>query len=313
MGTKDRRVIAFAIVALLLAPRSVRADDGSAVIITVGAAGDPSYAPTFRAAAQAWRTAATQAGARIITIGDGPVTMGTDRDSLRDAIAGELGRETGLLWIILLGHGTDDGRTARFNLRGPDLAASDLAAWIKGARRPLVIIDTTAASASFIKPLTGPNRIIISATRSGRERSATRLNTLMPLAINDPAADLDKDGQTSVWEAFVAASTRADLAFSSAGLIPSEHALLDDNGDGQGTAVADLRSTTTEGTRARQVHLVPSAPERALSPEQKKRRDDLEQRIADLRARREALAEADYYTRLEPLLLALARLVTAKP
>ncbi len=309
------RAAFMATLAMLTTTSMASADDGPAVIIAKGDSGDSTYAPTFQAAAQAWRAAATQAGARITTIGDAPVTPSTapDRDRLHDAISKELSHETGLLWIILLGHGTDDGRTARFNLRGPDLAASDLADWLKTTRRPLVIIDTTAASASFIKPLAAPNRIIITATRNGRERSATRFNALMPLAITDPGADLDKDGQTSLLEAFVAAAKRADLAFSSAGLIPSEHALLDDNGDGQGTPVADLAAKSADGARARQIHLSPSTPERALSAEKRKRRDDLEQRITDLRARRDSLAEADYYARLEPLLLSLARLMTTKP
>lgn len=65
---------------------------------------------------------------------------------------------------------------------------------------------------------------------------------------------------------------------------------------------------SADGLRAHQLHLIPSTHERALSPEVRARRDDLERSIAALRDRKSKLAEDDYYTRLETLMVELARL-----
>ena len=105
--------------------------------------------------------------------------------------------------------------------------------------------------------------------------------------------------------------------------LATEHALLDDNGDGMGTP-ADWfrgvravkraeRGTSLDGLRAHQVHLIRSAPEQRLSPAQRARRDELEQAIARLRESKSKLTEDEYYGQLEKLLLELARLAEAPP
>ena len=54
--------------------------------------------------------------------------------------------------------------------------------------------------------------------------------------------------------------------------------------------------------------LVKNAFERRLSPEQREKRDGLERQVVELRRSRDKLEEADYYKKLEALLLELARL-----
>src|SRR5213076_1421481 len=133
-----------------------------------------------------------------------------------------------------LGHGTFDRRSAKFNLRGADLSADELAKWLAPVHRPLVVIDAASASGPFIKALSGPDRVIVTATRSGDEQNATRFGGFLADAVSDPLADLDKDGQTSLLEAFLVAAKRVDASYTEAGLLATEHALLDDNGDGLG-------------------------------------------------------------------------------
>src|ERR1019366_7106008 len=127
-----------------------------------------------------------------------------------------------------------DGHSTKFNLRGPDISATDLAAALKPCLRPLAVIDCASASGPFINALSGPNRVIITATRSGSEVNATRFGGYLAKAIADPAADLDKDGQTSLLEAFLLASRETQQFYREAGRLATEHALLDDNGDGLG-------------------------------------------------------------------------------
>jgi hypothetical protein len=104
--------------------------------------------------------------------------------------------------------------------------------------------------------------------------------------------------------------------------LATEHALLDDNGDGLGTPAEWFRgtratkkakdSTALDGTRARQFHLVRSDAEARLTPEQRARRDELEVAVEALRETKAKVPEADYYRELERLMLELARVYTPK-
>src|SRR5207237_484377 len=132
-------------------------------------------------------------------------------------------------------HGTFDGKEARFNLRGPDLSTADLSLWLKPFQRRLVLIDTSAASAPFLNKLSAGNRVIVTATRSANEQTLARCGQHLAEPTTSPEADLDKDGQVSILEAFLTASRRTIEFYKLEGRLASEHALLDDNGDGLGT------------------------------------------------------------------------------
>ena len=66
-----------------------------------------------------------------------------------------------------------------------------------------------------------------------------------------------------------------------------------------------------DGDLAAQKVLVKNAYERLLTPEQTKARDALERQVVELRRSKSSLDEADYYGKLEALLLELARLYDA--
>jgi hypothetical protein len=308
-----------ALVAALVAATAATAaapptDARTSVVLVVGAGGTPEYAARFNGWAERWKEACKKADAELTVVGlDG----GAERQRLSEVVAREVARPAGELWLVLLGHGTFDGRTAKFNLRGPDLAAEELASWLKPTRRPLVVIDASPASAPFLKALSGPERVIVSATGSGREQNATRLGGVLAETIVDPQADLDKDGQTSLLEAFLVAAKRVEASYSDAGLLASEHALLDDNGDGLGTGAAlyqglrpgkSKENAPPDGRRAHQLHLVRSAPERAMPAEARRRRDQLELEILKLRDTRGKISDDEYYRKMEPLVLEMSRL-----
>jgi hypothetical protein len=297
--------------------KEVEAVDRATVLLVIGAEGEAEYKTQFSAQVPLWQKVAAQAGAKSVVIGNDTATEGaTDYDRLKRALETE-SKTGGELWVVLIGHGTYDGKDAKFNLRGPDLTATDLAAWLKPFTRPLAVINTASASAPFIGKLAGANRVVITATRTGNEQNFARFGPYLAEAMGDPKSDLDQDGQTSLLEAFLSASARVKEFYKTEGRLATEHALIDDNGDGLGTPAEWFRGTRAtkkakdgaalDGTRARQFHLVRSAAEARLTTEQRARRDALEQQVETLRETKAKLGEDEYYGKLEALMLALAR------
>jgi hypothetical protein len=192
-----------------------------------------------------------------------------------------------------------------------------LALWLQPFHRPLAIINTASGSAPFLNKLSATNRVIITATRSGYEQNYARFGNYFAELLTDPAADLDKDGQVSLLEAFLAASRRATEFYKTEGRLVTEHALLDDNGDGLGTPAEwfqGLRATKkakdkgeVDGIQARYFCLVPNEEERQLTSDQRTRRDALERQVLLYREKKASVPEDQYYRELERLLLELAR------
>jgi hypothetical protein len=308
----------------VLAPLTHAAADRPTVLIVIGAEGEPEFGRAFTQSADRWAAAAKQTGAALLQVGRDPASESpADKDKLKSLLAAESKTESHPLWLVLIGHGTYDRREAKFNLRGPDLSDQELNEWLRPLRRPIAVINCASASAPFLTRLSAPNRVVVSATQSGGEIHFTRFGDHLSAAIADPAADLDKDGQTSLLEAFLAASHRVAEFYKQEGRLATEHALLDDNGDARGTpadwfqgtrvAKASKDNTPPDGPRAHQWHLLPTAAERALPPDRRAKRDHLELQIESLRARKPTLPEPDYYAQLELLLLDLARVYQSAP
>jgi len=202
-------------------------------------------------------------------------------------------------------------------LRGPDVSASELALWLRPFRRPLALINTASASAPFLNALSATNRVVITATRSGHEQNATRFGQYLAEAITDPQADLDKDGQISLLEAFLTASRQTSEFYKIEGRLATEHALLDDNGDGLGTPAEWFRglraikrpkeNAALDGPLAQRFHLIRNDSERRLTAAQRTQRDSLEQAVLLHQEKKPQLPEEEYYNQLEKLLLELAR------
>ena len=317
---------------------SVHAADAPPVkptmIVVVGAGGAPQYEAMFADWSDRWIAAAAKAGYQIVTIGrdaeppDQPTGPGqtdkssqtdqTDKKRLRAAID-ESAKTPGVdLWLVLIGHGTYDRREARFNLRGPDVSAKDLADWIIPVDRPMAIINSAAASAPFLTALSHAKRVVIASTKSGAEQNFARFGDFLSQAISDPTADLDKDDQTSLWEAYLKASRRTAEFYSTDGRLQTEHALLDDNGDGQGVRSDQFRGLIPlertsdgkplDGQYAHQWHLLRNPVDAALPPDVLKKRDALELSILQLRDRKKAMPQDEYLAQLENLLVELAEL-----
>jgi len=313
------------LIGLLSLSPTLRADEptksNSSLIVVIGASGTPQYEISFYQWSERWDAAAKEAGMNVTIIGrhrgEGKAEV-TDLDLFKQAIGAAEKESTGALWIVLIGHGTFDRRQAKFNLRGPDFSATELVEWLKPVQRPMAVIDCSSASGPFVPLLSGSNRVVVTATKGGGEINFARFGDHLSQAINDPAADLDKDHQTSLWEAFLMASRRTAEYYDTDGRIATEHALLDDNGDKQGVRADQFRGLVPlvkptggnplDGRRAHQWHLVPNAAEARLAPQDRARRNELELAIEQLRDRKDDLKPTDYLEQLERLLVSLAEL-----
>lgn len=295
------------------------------VLVVVGAGGEEEYARQFRAWADRWRQAAARGGAICVCLGLDDEALDAqsqrpivDHDALAHRLTDERRQGPAPLWLVLIGHGTFDGKTAKFNLRGPDVSAPELRDWLAAIERPVAVIDCASASGPFINELSAPGRVVATATKSGHEHNLSRFGDYLSAAIADPAADLDKDDQTSLLEAFLKAAAGVREFYQADGRLATEHALLDDNGDRLGTPAEWFRGSRAtkaakdgaelDGLLAGQFHLVPNSAEQRLPSEKRRRRGELERDIAQLRALKSELPEDDYYQRLEKLVVELARL-----
>ncbi|MBT4866173.1 MAG: hypothetical protein HON53_13805 [Planctomycetaceae bacterium] len=300
----------------------VRADDVAkqSVVVVVGATGAPEYEKEFTGWAEQWKTAATKGGADFVLIGtdeNAAKPQALDRDRLKNILERAADTTDQELWLVLIGHGTFDGRTARFNLRGPDVSATDLAEWLKPLKRPVAVVNCGSASGPFVNKLSAANRVIVTAAKSGSEQNFARFGKYLSASIADAKADLDKDGQTSLLEAWLSASRKVEEFYKTEGRLATEHSLLEDNGDGRAVRADFFRgirpnkksadNTAIDGYRAHQFHLVRSPEEHRLPPELRRHRDELELSVIQLRDRKETIPQADYTGQLEALLIELAK------
>lgn len=212
------------------------------------------------------------------------------------------------LFLFLIGHGSFDGKEAKFNLVGPDLSASEYNVLLTALpTRRIVVFNMASASGEFIKSLAAKGRIVVTATRNGQETNATRFPGFFIAALNATDADTDQDGHTSVLEAFIYANRLTGDFYKRAGRLASEHALIDDNGDGVGREKVEAG----EGLLARATYLdslnVDEAAANAATGRLLKERVRLEGEIEQLIARKSSMNETEYEAALERLFIELAK------
>ena len=212
------------------------------------------------------------------------------------------------VFIFFIGHGSYDGKIAKFNLIGPDLSADDYAQLINSLpARNVVIVNTASASGEFVKPLSRSGRIVITATRSGNEQNATHFAENFIAALGNPEADADKNGRVSVLEAFNYATKLTNDLYTQAGKLVTEHALIEDNGDGVGHQKAE----EGDGVLAKTTYF-DSLPQQQAGGDAElaklfSERMRLEGEVEQLKARKDQMKAEDYDTALEKLLVELAK------
>ncbi|MCF6313633.1 MAG: hypothetical protein L3J39_14395 [Verrucomicrobiales bacterium] len=322
-------MVKFIMVMLLLSAWALRiqAEDlgRDMIVVTVrGATGDEQYEKKLDQVAAAWRKLCQQAEIDLLEVGGEQrgASGKDDREVLRGVLVSEIKAKRGELWLVLIGHGTFDGRESKFNMRGPDFTDAELGQWLSSYKGKLVVVNTASASGSFIKGLSGKNRVVITATKSAHEVFYPRFGKFFVEAIGGlEQADLDHDRQVSLLEAFLYAGHEVRSFYERERRIATEHALLDDNGDQRGVRAESFVGVTAQlsgnekegggspdGERAHQIYLLQNELEASLAEDLRMRRDELERLVKVLRRKRGKINEGLYYKQLEELLLEMARI-----
>ncbi len=303
---------------------------GAALVVITGLGGEPAFDERFHAWAATLMDAARKGGnpAGVPSAplrGDSIVYLAGDpgRDprargrSSRDNVQATLAELAASLppeaplFLVVIGHGSHRDGVSKVNLPGPDMTAQDFAAALEpfGERR-IVFANLTSASGEMMRELSAPGRVVITATRSATERNATVFARYFAAAFVGDAADADHDGRLSVLEAFDYARGEVERAYGREQKLQTEHPLLDDNGDGVGSAHPGIDAE--DGRLAAILTLAGTAtapPAPAGDPELARlyrQKAELEQAVADLRRRKAELAREDYENRLEEILIQLA-------
>jgi hypothetical protein len=258
-GSAYRSLLLGCIVLILASP--ARAADGppvsnaavpaskGQVLILVGLPGDDEHEQLFAETVKQWRDWLTgsvgfsSADVHVL-FGNGPHEGLANGPATRESIENEATRlkqslQTGdRLWVFFLGHANYDGEHAWFHLPGPDLRDDELGKLFAGLNcREQVFWLTTCESGRFLKHLAAKNRILIAATRSSGEDNETEFPEALSAVVARPLADLDvdKDGKLSVLELYYRIVADVQSRYAADNRLLTEHAQLDDNGDGVGT------------------------------------------------------------------------------
>ena len=279
--------------------------DSSALILS-GVSGSPEHAEKFKKWTDGTRSALVDkfgfSADRVIILSDKNTAQAEIKKAFT-TLKQQL-KPLDTFFLFFIGHGSGEG-DYKFNISGPDLTAAEYSQFLSTLQvGRIVIVNGTSASGAAIEPMAGKNRVIVTATRSGQEGNDTVFYEYFLEALENPAADEDKDQKISVWEAFKYASAGVERFYKEEGRLVTEHPLISDNGAEKVAATAKeiplmARSTSFVVDRP----IVSSDPKvQALLNEKK----EIEQKIEALRVNKAAIPEADYEKAMEELLVQLA-------
>lgn len=267
---------------------------GSTVVIVEGLGGNDQYTAQF-----AEQVDAIAAATRTLSPAPTLTLFRTDaatREAIIDYFAGlENTMAAGdQLIVYLVGHGSYDEHEYKFNIAGPDLTDADILAALEGVPSVnQVVVNTSSASGAAAELWQGDTRVVITATRSGVERHATRFGGFFAAALSDPAADTDKNAIVTALEAFDFADRRVRDFFDSDGRLATEHPQL----------LGDRAARFSLARLAAARPSIDDARLRTLIAE----RDAVSARIEALRLARDSMAPDDYQSELLEIMLELAR------
>jgi len=290
----------------------------SHVLVVTGIAGEPKYSQQFHE----WASKLIEGLVTKNGVPAGNVTYLSEKEG-QPKSAGRSTRENvekafvtlesaskpgDAVMIVLIGHGSVEGGAApRFNLPGPDLSVKDYERLLgKLPDRKIAFVNTASASGGFVESLSSRGRSIVTATRSGREVNETIFAKFFVEAYAGAGADTDKDNQVSLLEAYTFALKETERWYKEQNRMVTEHAQLDDDGDGKASSGPDGRSG--DGLYAKAFLLARGAAAnaspalRALYDEKR----EIEVKIDALRALKPKMEPATYDKELERLLLDLA-------
>jgi len=316
-------------VAQAAATNVAQAAGESYLLIVTGLGGEPAYKERFHQQSIALLDAASSRYGlpddHVIYLAEDPELdpeRTTDR-STKDNVVKALEtfsarvRPGDQLYMVFIGHGSFRSGESRLNLQGPDLTATELAMLLEPfSTQQVVFVNTASASGGFVKALSGKNRVVVTATKSGMERNETVFGGYFVEAYESGGADVNKDERVSVYEAFDYARRQVGRFYEENNRLMTEHAILDDNGDGAGTHDAEKSKNPADGSLAAGAFLMGADaageglgagvddPELAALYEEMRA---LESRVEVLKQQKDAMSSDLYFEELEKLLVELAK------
>ena len=272
------------------------------LLVIAGVPGDEEHAVQF----QKWATSFIDAAKKKDAVPDANITYLADKQSTKVGVERAFTDLTGrvkpndAVVVLLLGHGSFNGTQAAFSMPGPDLTVEEWAKLLgKLAAQRVAFINTSSSSGAFLPAVAGPGRAVVTATKTGGERNETQFPEYFVAAFNDAAADSERNGHVSIGEAFEYAKTKVVDAFKQKGNLLTEHAVMDDGGEGKLAAAIFLGTGRAESALA--VDLSDPAMKKLVDE-----KEAIDQQIAALKLKKNAIAEAQYDAQLEALLTDLA-------
>jgi hypothetical protein len=298
-----------AILGVSLGLSAIGANADTYYVIVSGLGGEPDYEQRFSAEAKDLNKLFKSSGSTVHAF----MLTGQDASSARiketiSTVARSAKPQDDFI-LILIGHGSYDGATYKFNLPGPDVSADEIAEMCNhiAAQRQL-IVDTSSASGGAIQALRHPGRAIVTATKSGTEKNATVFARYWVEALQDPSADTDKSDSISALEAFTYATKKTASFYEAQKRLATEHAVFTDSTSGEPVREA----SGSQGALMSSLTLlrIGSTKQAANDPSKRallERKEDLEQKIDTLKYKKAAMDPADYKKQLTSMLLDLAR------
>lgn len=197
--------------------------------------------------------------------------------------------------LVLLGHGTFDGTEYRFNLPGDDITGTELLAALDRmpSTVPQLVVNATSTSGAVADKWAKPHRLVITSTKSGGQRNAPKFGGFWADALSSSEADLDKDGTLTAKEAYEYATRKVADAYKADAAIATENARI-------GGAEPARFVVARIGVAAM------FASDAQLS-EMRGQQGVITGRLAELRALKGQLSQDEYYNRIEPVLVEMAR------
>jgi hypothetical protein len=278
-------------------------------VIVAGLGGEPDYEQRFTGVAKDLDRIfkASANSAHVYTLTGPQATEPQVRETLL-TVARDSNLDDDFV-LVLIGHGSFDGVEYKFNLVGPDLTAAEIAELCNHipAHRQLVV-NTTSSSGGSVPALERPGRAVIAATKSGTEKNATIFARYWVEALQDPAVDTDKSDSISALEAFTYAARKTAAFYDSQKRLATEHAVFDDVGRGDpvreaGNGQGLLMSSITVLRLGGNLQASNDPNKRALL----EKKEELEQKIDELKYKKAAMDPDDYKKQLTAALVELAK------
>lgn len=290
------------------------------VVLIQGASGEPQFAAQHRAwldsvaatMRDAFKIGSDHLSLLVETVGKaGTGERRATAEEVRTTLAriAQTTTASDIVFVMLIGHGSGEGAAAKFNLIGPDLTVTEWNALLTPIKGRVVFVNSASLSSPFVAGLTGDRRIVITATAVPAQRYSTIFAEGFAKALTAPEGDLDKNGRISMWEAFAYASRLQKLHFEQKGLLVTERALIEDNGDGVGRDAAT--TTGDDGMLATMTYLDSVVETRPTDPALQmllQRQDLLTQEVDALRRKKATMPAAEYDIAWEKLMIDLATL-----